>query len=230
MIESLMDVDKAFKEALMGLKVEDADGNLVDVPVCYINPESQFEVMKYPVFVIYRSGAYPDPARYSNDTYRVSTEYYSNGNPKSAQDIKNPEPYKIYYNVRLYYNYQVDGLSMNSYLMRKFKRGAYLEICGDKYDIDMVSYKNPNSTYREFGDIKENKEREFVDQYLYSIDINIFDGQFINRQFMKPIEEGGGLVIRLGIEHGETHEVLYDSSHTKIIDEEEAGNESNSNE
>jgi|SRR3712207_3521581 len=190
MINDLRQVDKAFKDKLEGLKIEDKE-----VPVLYINPEGELKVEEYPAIVIFRSGAYPDNNRWYNDTIKYDWEYYSNGAPKSVKEKPNPLPYNIYYSVRLYYQYQSDGVVMNTHMMRVLDRVAYLPIEGDKYDVQFVSYKNPNATYREFGTVKENKEREFIDQYLYKVEINLETGESTDKTFMKPLEDGGGLVV-----------------------------------
>lgn len=219
MITSLRQIDAVFKENLQGLTVINAQGQEVEVPVHYINPEGEFQCEHYPAIVIFRSGAYPDQMRYSNNTYTISEERHSNGNLKHRKVIKNPEPYQIYYSVRLYYNYQSDGEVMNTFLMKKFKIGSYLEIEGDKYDTYLISYKNPNSTYREFGIIDEKKGREFIDQYLYRVDINLFDGEVYDETYLKPVEEGGGVVIRTELEnYGNTAKSSSNCPHIEVIE------------
>ena len=195
MITDLKQVDQAVIDKIKGLQVQDSTGLMKDVPVLYINPEGEFKPESYPSIIVYRSGAYPDFTRWSNDSYVVEETYAEDGSLRSISEIDNPEPYLVYYSIRLYYTYNGDGVVMNNHLMKTFKRGAYLPIEGDKYDVSMVSYKNPNATYREFGVIKENQEREFTDQYLYKAEINLYDGVVKDTKVLLPPEQGGGIVI-----------------------------------
>lgn len=190
MITDLRQVDQAFKDKLEGLKIGDKV-----VPVIYINPEGEFKLEEYPAIVVFRSGAYPDDERWYNDVIRYDYEYWANGAPKSSKEKPNPLPYNIYYSVRLYYDYQGDGVQLNTHMMRTLHRGSYLPIGDDKYDVLFVSYKNPNATYREFGVVKENKDREFIDQYLYKVEINLETGIEVDKTYMKPPEEGGGVYL-----------------------------------
>lgn len=219
MITSLRQIDGAFKKHLEGLTITNAEGEEVLVPVHYINPEGEFQCEHYPAIVIFRSGAYPDQSRYSNNTYTISEDTSESGRLRSRKVIKNPEPYQIFYSVRLYYNYQSDGEAMNTFMMKQFKIGAYLEIEGGKYDTYLISYKNPNSTYREFGIIDEKKGREFIDQYLYRVDINLYDGEVIDEKYLKPIEEGGGIVLRTELEnYGNTKKSSGQYPHIEVIE------------
>lgn len=194
MITTLRQVDEAFQKKISGCKIGDKE-----VPVYYIDPEGEFTPEVYPAMAVFRSGAYQDFNRYSNDTFEFDVVLNSEGNKQSSKRSPNPEPYNVYYSIRLYYNYQSDGTDMNTFVMRTLNRTAYLPIDGDKYDVGFVSYKNPNATYREFGVIKENKEREFIDQYLFKVEMNLDTGIVEELKYLKPESEGGGIVINPSI-------------------------------
>jgi hypothetical protein len=187
MINTIQPVDDALKLKLDGLIVKDTDGTDYTVPVFFIDPEKEFSSEKYPYIAYYRAGIYPDNARWTNDLfYDDPTFDSSSGDLMAVKARKAPVPYAVYYGIRLYYQYNEDGVQMNTYMLTNLPRGAYLEMSGEKYDIEFISFKNPNSTYREFGVIKGNKPREFVDQYLYKVSIELDNavrvGELVNRQ------------------------------------------------
>jgi hypothetical protein len=172
-------------EKLKGLIVTGDEGD-IEVPVIYINPDAEFKAESYPAFVICRSGAYPDVYRYSEDKYYEYT-YDSSGNPTSALERNNPEPYNIYYSIRLYYTYQRHGMELNTHIMKTLRRTAYLDIDNDTYDILFVSYKNPNATYREFGKFKEDQPDESIDQYLFRIEMNLEVDSPVQKQLLTQL-------------------------------------------
>lgn len=198
MIDELRQVDLAFRERLKGLKIDDEE-----VSVFYITPEGEFAIEKYPAIVVFRSGAYPANDRWYNDVIRYDWQYFDNGNPKSVMEKPNPTPYNVYYSIRLYYKFQEDGAKLNTHVANVFRRGTYIVIGQDKYDVELVSYKNPNATYREFGEVKQNEVRTFVDQYLLKVEINLETGISNEKVFMLPESEGGGFDINEEI-HGIT--------------------------
>lgn len=169
MITSVEQVDTALAGKLVGLVIDD-----VTIPVLFINPEGEFQAETYPSIVIYRSGIYPDNNRWTNDKfYDDIVELVSGEITAAVRDA--PVPYLVYYGVRLYYDYQQDGVALNNHLLKILKRGQFLTVLGDNYDIEFVSYKNPSATYREFGIVKGNEKVEFIDQYLFRIPIDIDD-------------------------------------------------------
>lgn len=169
MITQLSQVDRAVQNALAGLII---DG--VEVPSLYINPEdvSEFKADNYPSIVFYRSGAYPDVYREITDKIYAPI-FDQDGFVTSVNEKSNPTPLNVYYGIRLYYKFNEDGAYMNTFILQKFPRVSAINIDGELYDIVFVSYKNPNATYREFGVIKKNEPREFTDQYLYRVEINL---------------------------------------------------------
>jgi hypothetical protein len=173
MITKIETVDTAFYNKLVGMATTDDEGNAQSIPVVYIDPEPEFKAEAYPSIVFYRMGIYPNTEKYINDVFYDNYTFDSSGNPLTVQKRNAPEPFIVYYGVRLYYQYQRDGLIMTDGLLARFRRGSYLDIDGDKYDASMVSYRNPNSSYRQFGEIKKDEPREFIDQYLYRVDIEL---------------------------------------------------------
>lgn len=170
-ILSLTDVDSSVKSSLSGLMI---DGK--EVPVYYADPEKEFVKEEYPFFALTRAGAYPDEQRWDNDPLTYNYVYDTNGNVKQFTERPNPIPYNVFYMVRLYYDYNLDGVVMNTHIMKLWSRGSYVTIGDDQYDVIFVSYKNPNSTYREFGKFKENDPKQYIDQYLYKLEINLETG------------------------------------------------------
>lgn len=173
MLKNFSQLDEALIKKLSGLKVEDEMGQLRDVPVLYINPEKEFQISEYPTIVIYRQGIYPDPVRWTNDKFYDNPVYDENGDLIRIDERDAPDPLNVYYGIRLFYKYQMDGVMLNQHLMSKLRRGAYLEVEGYQYDVIFVSYRNPEATYRTFGDLDENKPREFYEQYLFKVEVEL---------------------------------------------------------
>lgn len=167
MITEFSQCDEALISKLRGLVI---DGE--EVTVLYINPEKEFVTSKYPAIAVYRSGVYPDNRRWTNDKF-YDNEVRNEDGIISLDERDAPIPYNLYYGIRIYYKYQEDGAKLSTYINSVLKRGAYIEIVGDKYDILFVSYKNPNATYKDFGEQRENEDREFVEQYLYRLEIEL---------------------------------------------------------
>lgn len=172
-ITDITQCDTALIEKLSGLKVDDGQGNMIDVPVVYIDPEVEFVASVLPTIAVYRAGIYPDPYRWTNDKFYDNPVYDENGELVSVNEREAPDPYTIYYGIRIFYEYQIDGALVNKHLLTKLRRGAYLSIGGDLYDVLFVSYKNPEATYRTFGELKENEQREFYEQFLYKVQIEL---------------------------------------------------------
>jgi len=168
MITDFSQCDEALINKLKGLIIEGEE-----VPVLYISPEKEFVISKYPSIVIYRSGVYPDNYRWTNDKFYDNLTFSEDGTPLSVDEREAPIPYNLYYGIRIYYKYQEDGARLSTYINSVLKRGAFVEIGGDKYDIVFVSYKNPNATYKDFGEQREKDDREFVEQYLYRLEMEL---------------------------------------------------------
>lgn len=173
MIEDFRKVDNAILQKLKGLKVPNEYGELTDVDVIYINPEVEFKVSKYPAFIVYRQGIYPDNYRWTNDKFYDNPQYDETGNLVKVDEREAPDPYNIYYGIRLYYEFQKDGVKLNQHIMSKLRRGAYLDIDGLQYDVFFVSYRNPEATYRTYGQLQQKNQREFYEQYLYKVEIEL---------------------------------------------------------
>lgn len=188
------DFDRAFIQKLKGLKLEDEEGELREVPVSFINPQDVYpspNKKSLPCIVVFRNGAYPDfyGWRYDNSTYYTDITYDEKGNPLKGKAVKATEPYNIYYGIRVYYKLQGDGASLNFYVNKKLHRGAYLTIGKESYDIDFLSYKNPEGTYRTFGQ-KDLKEPEvWVDQYLFKVEADlVMDDTTEEAKFSQKLE------------------------------------------
>lgn len=174
MITDIRQIDQAIKEQLLGLTVKDANNRDILVPVVYLNPEKEFKTETYPCIVFFRLGIFPDNTRWLNTNFYDNATFNPNTDELISVDEREaPLPFAVTYGIRLYYKYISDGTNLNTYILTKMGRRAYLTIGGSKYDIEFVSYKNPSATYREFGTIKANDPREFVDQYLYTIPIEL---------------------------------------------------------
>lgn len=173
MITDFRQVDKAILEKLKGLQVIDEYGKLIDVDVIYINPEVEFKVSKYPAFIVYRQGIFPDNYRWTNDKFYDNPVYDETGALIHVDEREAPDPYNVYYGIRLYYEYQKDGVKLNQHIMSKLRRGAFLDIEGSQYDVFFVSYRNPEATYRTYGELQKKEQREFYEQYLYKVEIEL---------------------------------------------------------
>lgn len=173
MIEDFRKVDNAILQKLKGLQVLNEYGELTDVDVIYINPEVEFKVSKYPAFIVYRQGIYPDNYRWTNDKFYDNPQYDETGNLVKVDEREAPDPYNIYYGIRLYYEFQKDGVKLNQHIMSKLRRGSYLDIDGSQYDVFFVSYRNPEATYRTYGQLQQKNQREFYEQYLYKVEIEL---------------------------------------------------------
>ena len=181
MITDFSQCDEALINKLKGLIIEGEE-----VPVLYISPEKEFVISKYPSIVIYRSGVYPDNYRWTNDKFYDNLTFSEDGTPLSVDEREAPIPYNLYYGIRIYYKYQEDGARLSTYINSVLKRGAFVEIGGDKYDILFVSYRNPNATYKDFGEQREKDDREFVEQYLCRLEIELD----ISQRTTKRLSEG----------------------------------------
>lgn len=172
MLKDITLVDAEMLNKLKGLLIDD-----VEVPVLYLNPEPEFQPEVKPAIIVFRIGIYPDNTRWTNDKFFDNPVLDDGGTLKTVDMREAPIPYLMYYGIRLYYDYNEDGAILNNFLLSKLPRGAYLSIDGDKYDTEFVSYRNPSATYREFGVVKGNQPREFVDQYLYKVRIELDSAQ-----------------------------------------------------
>ena len=182
MITDFSQCDEALINKLKGLIIEEEE-----VPVLYVNPEKEFVISKYPSIVIYRAGVYPDNYRWTNDRFYDNLTFSEDGTPLSVDEREAPIPYNLYYGIRIYYKYQEDGAKLSTYINSVLKRGAFVEIGGDKYDIVFVSYKNPNATYKDFGEQREKDDREFVEQYLYRLEIELDISQRTTKKLSKEL-------------------------------------------
>lgn len=169
----MKDCDKAFMDRVRGCYVDDEDGNIVKVPVLYISPDEELKLERLPAFVVMRTGAYPDVSRWTNNVYYSDPSYNGNGEVVDVVKQDSPEPYALYYTIRLYYEYPQDGANMSLHILNRFKRGAYLEIDKVPYDLSYVSYRNPQTSYKEFGEFKDKELKQFVEQYQYRLDIDL---------------------------------------------------------
>lgn len=173
MITSLKDCDKAFMARVKGCYVENEHGLSEEVPVMYISPDEELKLERLPAFVVMRVGAYPDNSRWTNNIYYSDPSYSSNGEIVDVVKYDAPEPFALYYSIRLYYEYPQDGAEMSLHILRRFRRGAYLEIDNQPYDLIYVDYRNPQTSYKEFGEFKDKELKQFVEQYQYRLNIDL---------------------------------------------------------
>lgn len=173
MITSLKDCDKGFMDRVKGCMIEDEDGNLVQVPVLYMNPDEEETIEDYPAFVVMRMGAYPDTSRWTNNISYTDPTYNNQGELVDVAKHEAPQPFAIYYSVRMYYQYPQDGAVMSLYIMQRFHRGAYLEIDKVPYDLSYVSYRNPQTSYKEFGETKDKEINQYLEQYQFRLDVDL---------------------------------------------------------
>jgi hypothetical protein len=182
MIDRLSQCDEALLNKLKGLMLPNELGVITEVPVLYIDPEKELQLETKPAIVIYRAGVYPDNNRWTNDLFYDNLQYAENGDLVQVDERDAPDPYNVYYGIRLFYEYQEDGVELNNHIMKILRRGAYLNIGEYKYDMFFVSYRNPDVTYRDFGEIKENEQRTFVEQYLYRVETELDNATRITKR------------------------------------------------
>lgn len=182
MITELRQCESALLSYLSGFIIDEEEVNAT-----IIAPEGEVEIEHYPAIVIYRTGAYPDYSRHTNEPFYSDAQYNDEGILLSVNKREAPTPYNLYYGIRVYYEFQQDGIRIIDFILKKFKRGAQIPIEGIKYNTSIVSYKNPNATYRQFGEQKKNEKRRFVEQYLIKLEIE-FD--FGTKEEIKVNREG----------------------------------------
>lgn len=175
MIQNIKDCDKAIINMFRGLYVLDENKKKKEVPVEFISPQKEYGLpdpeSPLPCIVVFRNGIYPDVYgwKYDNSTYLVDVEYDKQGKPYKANEVRGTEPYNIYYGVRLFYKYKEDGADLNFFITKLLKRDSYVNINGEGYDLEFLSYRNPEGTYRTFGQSSEKNIKQFVDQYLFKL-------------------------------------------------------------
>lgn len=175
MIKSLQVCDEAIVNNFKGLKLLDGSGKEREVPVVFISPQKEFKLQEInsmlPCIVVFRNGVYPDVYgwRYDSSTYIIDVEYNEQGLPIRGKEVKSTEPYNIYYGIRIYYEYLEDGADMNFFVTKRTRRGSYVVIDGEGFDLEFLSYKNPEGTYRTFGEVQEKEIKTYQDQYLFKL-------------------------------------------------------------
>lgn len=175
MIKSLQVCDEAIVNNFKGLKLLDGSGKEREVPVVFISPQKEFKLQEInsmlPCIVVFRNGVYPDVYgwRYDSSTYIIDVEYNEQGLPIRGKEVKSTEPYNIYYGIRIYYEYLEDGADMNFFVTKRTRRGSYVMIDGEGFDLEFLSYKNPEGTYRTFGEVQEKEIKTYQDQYLFKL-------------------------------------------------------------
>lgn len=182
MIDKLSQCDEAMKSRLKGLMLPDAFGTLNEVPVLYIVPEKELVVEQKPAIAFYRAGVYPDNNRWTNDLFYDNLQFNEVGDLVQLDERNAPDPYNVYYGIRLFYEFQEDGVELNNHIMKVLRRGSYLTIGANNYDVFFVSYKNPDVTYRDFGEIKESEDRTFVEQYLFRLETELDNSERITKK------------------------------------------------
>jgi hypothetical protein len=168
-----MQCDLAFINKLKGLKIANEYDELIEVPVLYITPEKEAKIETLPAIAIYRAGVFQNDVRWTNDKFYDNYQFNVDGDPIKVDERDAPDPFDIYYGIRVLYEYHEDGIILNNHIMKSFRRGSYLTIGTHNYDILYVSYRNPDNTYRDFGEIKQNEKRKFVEQYVFKVEIEL---------------------------------------------------------
>lgn len=181
-VHTIEQYDKAMLDKLQGLVI---DGE--EIPVIYISPEQEERDSKLPCITVHRAGAYPDQYRWQNEVVYDNEIYDEEGKLVQLDERERPHPYSIYYGVRANYQYQEDGMIMNTHIHKCIPRGSTVTIDGYVFDMEFVSYKNPSATYRDFGESKAKDRREFSEQYLYKIQGAL---DFSMRETKKVVTEG----------------------------------------
>jgi len=196
MITDFRQVDEAMKSKLEGCKLI-RNGIEFTVPVVYIDPEKEFRKVipgedlsnceldennqvifnqgdyyayTQPTIAFYRAGIFPDNERWDNNTLYDNPEYDNTNSLIGMTGRRAPDPYLIYYGIIFYYDFQQEGVLINRHIINSLRRGAFLTIEGDSYDVFFLSYRNPNTTYKDFGDMQEKEVRLFSEQYLFKVE------------------------------------------------------------
>ena len=171
-ITSFEEIDRAIYEKLTGLVI---DGEVV--PVNIYQPDLDLEDANLPMIVVFRSYESQDTRRMISyneirDSAVILTDDDGNEYPDSFAIRDEPEPWNIYYTIRLYAAYHQDMNAMKWHFRKAFPKVAYVEIKGVKYDVFHVTFDLNWSGLREFGKMEEGK-REMVEQYLIRLEASL---------------------------------------------------------
>jgi len=166
------------------------------VPVTYINPEEEFMIEEFPSIVFYRTEITRGYGRLiSNYKLRDNFVYSSEGNLIQMDLRDAPLAIDVIYIIRLYYQYQEDGMLLNNFILKTFPPPpipCYITVDGEDYDFFFESHSIPKSLDDKFGKFegaafnKKKMEREFCEQYIYwcAVDLDLFD-----RKSVKTVQE-----------------------------------------
>lgn len=194
-------IDKAMKTKLSACTI-----NSTLVPAIYINPEEEFVVETFPSIVFYRTSVVQDKQRTCTDVFK-DNPVITGGNLMQLSERKAPLAMKILYNIRLFYQYQSDGVILNAFMLKNFPPRPYpcflnvvtkdavynasneLVSAAELFpcDLEYINSVSPQSSSKFFGTINEaTEERTFCDQHLYwcEIDLDLFD-----RVVVKTVQE-----------------------------------------
>lgn len=186
-VEYILDyseVDTAVAEKLSGLCIDHyhpITGEIAvpnkPVDVRYYDPDIDFTEEEHPVIVIYRISEMPDTTRWSIDpvvdNLVTATDPESGKETLESVDIReSPEPWNIYYTVRLIAKFQQDSITLSRFYHQKFPRLSYVTVKGVKYDTSHVSSNLFGAGYKTFG-VEKSGKREFIQEYMIKVEINL---------------------------------------------------------
>ncbi|MMZ51274.1 hypothetical protein D1872_130090 [compost metagenome] len=166
------EVDVAVAAKFSGLIIDDRE-----VPVTIYNPDVDFEDFVFPLIVLYRSNETFDAIRRSVDP--VIDNIVKTIDPLTGEEViqsmdkrNNPEPYNIYYTVRMYTDYHTDMNKIRMFYRKQMTTVTYITIKGVKYDVTEVSFSLTGSGYKDFGRTEEGV-RKFAEQYLIKVETSL---------------------------------------------------------
>lgn len=181
-IKSFEELDEAMFNRFDGFTI---DGNPVELT--YYTPDVDLAELSPPSIVLYRTTPYLDKSRWKKDTIRDNYIYNDEGKPIQF-DVRNyPESWSILYTVKTIYDYQMDGVLLNNFIIQQFLRGEsdFITVKGVNYDVEMTSAGLWGSQYKDFGRIEDGKRR-FQETYSFRVDF-LYD--VFPRKTIKAVQE-----------------------------------------
>ncbi|AEZ50542.1 hypothetical protein F400_gp095 [Bacillus phage BCD7] len=162
------ELDLAFMQKLTGLII-----NGEEVPVHYFNPDLDVEEKVLPKIVFFRDTPFPDYSRLLTDDVEDNHVFDAEGKLIAVDRRQAPEPWSVMYNIRLYYEFQQDGVKILQHIRRRLPlRRAELLVKGQLYPVEYQGARVWGAQYKDFGETKEGK-REFNDSLIYKVDFQL---------------------------------------------------------
>lgn len=167
-VKDLEEVDTAFYNLLRTVEI---DGNPIDVTFFTPDVDILGDYGSRPALAMYRINPIRDVARWNNNQEIISSPVYDEkGRIIARSTRRHPEPWIIKYGVRAIFEKQVDGVKIQSQLMRLAERGAVIRIGDYQYNLDYVDGGVWGSGYKNFGRV-EGGQRVFQERYSFQISI-----------------------------------------------------------